>query len=1129
MPEVPLTVKYRNVIETPVGSVPSAASFSLTTSAVQDNTLGDTSTYVAGSHADYSTRSVLDILYDLGSVQDVRRAKATARLVCLPEDDDGGINFTDLIVYSSNDGTTWTLQEDTFLEEGTNDWGNADFNTLGATFPVSARYWLLRTYVGSAEIAASFSPQVSDFRLYADYEATDEYTYAEAPEPTPEPAAPDSVAEWQVIVRDANGARRRLPHRQITAASWGQTDQGGMDQFSLTVTAELGSLTVQQDDQVDVWVEGLRRYRGFVSEIAQAKGSPDQVVVSGYGLWQRIGAIVCDKSYYEPAGADISVVVGRIIRDFVLRNPEFSGLTTDLQEVGFTVYAVDATLKPLGDVLSDLMRQIDNRAVWGCDVDDQGRDRLFLRPLGSTSDPDLVGAVPSRRVTAADGAARTADSITRLTIQGGTPRFPNLLENASFEKLRFAASEESGDSILEDPGFENRSGWTLHDGASYKAGGLSEGNTNSGQDMVETDNSGEAFSQTEDNVAAIEEAADKGRYLAFGAHVRREEGITASTGWIRLYWRDSGGSESLGYTQIDVAPSSVQWEKYVDTIQVPSAAAGYRIRGECVSGKLLWDDILLYDASLLRQQNWELRSDDSGDGQVLSVDWAYDADTYDGGYCVRVKVEADDSEEDEVQLIPLSRVPILTRGNYRIGCRLKLPPGVTTHGKLLLTLKAYNPDNTDASDGEVYEIDADTLSDSAWTHVYFDHAFAYDAAYLDHVQTSPFGSTYTVYKSTRPASAQIALAFRGDADVLIDAFEVRDAAAEVEPYLRDGPYTVTFTTQDDVFSSEDFYEAENSLPPRWALESVEGITAYADALQFAREYFRTRAKVQQRPTVTLVGMVEMVPAPGQTVRLLGKNGPTLSGGDVQPIRRVLESIEAAGILTTNLQMEREQPTVEAIIRDLQRRNRRNSTVASGGSTSASGGSGGGREGAVVTTVPGSYSGVTELNGLTGDVDVASWDSSITVGTSGQEVRVKVADGGITSAKIGAAAVGISKIDASGTPSSSTFLRGDGAWASPPSGGGSNEGHYVYLNGSLEISGHEQYILQTTSGDISFAPSSGNAVVYSVKNLSGGNITIESGATTTMVGGNVTLAANGYARFVCVPDTTPGDYLAYRLV
>jgi len=58
------------------------------------------------------------------------------------------------------------------------------------------------------------------------------------------------------------------------------------------------------------------------------------------------------------------------------------------------------------------------------------------------------------------------------------------------------------------------------------------------------------------------------------------------------------------------------------------------------------------------------------------------------------------------------------------------------------------------------------------------------------------------------------------------------------------------------------------------------------------------------------------------------------------------------------------------------------------------------------------------------------DGALTADTTG---RAKMADNFVNAAKIDAAAVTIAKINATGTPSGTTFLRGDGAWADPSGG------------------------------------------------------------------------------------------------
>lgn len=76
------------------------------------------------------------------------------------------------------------------------------------------------------------------------------------------------------------------------------------------------------------------------------------------------------------------------------------------------------------------------------------------------------------------------------------------------------------------------------------------------------------------------------------------------------------------------------------------------------------------------------------------------------------------------------------------------------------------------------------------------------------------------------------------------------------------------------------------------------------------------------------------------------------------------------------------------------------------------------------------------DGSKGDITVGSSNSSWTI-NAGAVVTADLADSAVTTAKIANSAVTVAKISATGTPSATTYLRGDGSWATPSGGGGSS--------------------------------------------------------------------------------------------
>ncbi|MCY3785790.1 MAG: hypothetical protein OXG47_03575, partial [bacterium] len=88
--------------------------------------------------------------------------------------------------------------------------------------------------------------------------------------------------------------------------------------------------------------------------------------------------------------------------------------------------------------------------------------------------------------------------------------------------------------------------------------------------------------------------------------------------------------------------------------------------------------------------------------------------------------------------------------------------------------------------------------------------------------------------------------------------------------------------------------------------------------------------------------------------------------------------------------------------------------------------------------------------------------------AGAVTGAKIAGNAITNQKMADDAIGIAELSASGTPSEATFLRGDNAWAAPPSGPGSgtalSDDAVLDLAKSTRTSADRGKALGTSSGD-----------------------------------------------------------------
>lgn len=739
-----------------------------------------------------------------------------------------------------------------------------------------------------------------------------------------------------VTVFSSSGAPRFLPAGKVLDASWGSSSRGGMESITLPLAARFTELThLQAGDQVNVYTQAAPgdvaqlRCRAYVTERGRTKGGAGQpadgLTLSCLGLWSRLKEWPVDRLYSYPEGQDASRALSDVVRDFL--SDDWPNLAIELPALGLTLTALDASDKTLGQVFDDVARLVGVGSAYGCDVEPiTGKDRLYFRPADTA--PSLVVPVPGIGVVSYESQELTEGCATRLRILGGTPRFPNLVPNAGFESSRLASEGEALGNWLGDPGFEARSGWTMGSGASYKAGGLSEGPTLSGDDMVETDNAGEYFQRSINTDSRV----IVGHIVTFGGHVRREIGGTASTGWIRLYWKDSGGAESLGYTEIAVAPLSTAWERYETSISVPAGAVGWRFRAECVSGILLWDDMLLSDASLLRPVAW--RAEHNGSATLDA--YLTRENPYEGAYALRCVATASDSDSNDAR-IRSDFFTVLSGQNIRVKVRLRYLSGGTSP-KLFMELRAHEAGGTESSTTRT--IAAGALS-SAWS---------------THTWEIQFG-----FSGTNPA-CEICLAFRGSGTIEVDAIEIRDAASDsAEAYLAPGPYRAIITCSDafDAGTETDLHNAEDTSHLGgvfWATEQAESVTDYPTALAFARSYLRDRAVLLRRPPVTMAGLETPV-RPGGLVRLVGADGAVLASSD-QPIQRIRESW-SSNVLQTALEIGRERPTVESLLVELQKKTRRAGQLAAGGGSSSYAG------------VSGSTPGVTQVgSGITLPLAVA---------------------------------------------------------------------------------------------------------------------------------------------------------------
>ena len=133
---------------------------------------------------------------------------------------------------------------------------------------------------------------------------------------------------------------------------------------------------------------------------------------------------------------------------------------------------------------------------------------------------------------------------------------------------------------------------------------------------------------------------------------------------------------------------------------------------------------------------------------------------------------------------------------------------------------------------------------------------------------------------------------------------------------------------------------------------------------------------------------------------------------------------------------------------------------------------------------------TTINGSTGASQIQ--DDTVTT--------AKVDDSQITNALMADDAIGIAELSATGTASSSTFLRGDNAWAAPSGGG------VTYLGTMTTTSGTEQEIASLDLTDVNILLFVYNQVSHT--DGSSQRLTLGIGGNTLYGWGNTISAAQG---------------------
>jgi hypothetical protein len=460
---------------------------------------------------------------------------------------------------------------------------------------------------------------------------------------------------WQLraySLIDGAWKRKAFTFRAVKEARFVHRREGGMSQLDASLALPIGTpAPLYAGDRLSVWVREqlgwVEWWRGYVQISEHSTDRPDTLSVTAYGAMERFRGIYVSRQY-AAAAQDLSDLFSQVLIDYA--NPWYAeqGIPApipDVQKIGITVGETRQLEGSLLDVLTGLVRGIPG-VTWGVDIDEQGRERIYLRPR--PTDAEYVVAY-GHDVSTVQFGEDASEIVNALVIEGGTPLFPNLIANGSFEK-----PVNEGANLILNPSFEDVQAddpktarhWARisgdpaaigpDNGASDK--GLSPA---SGSRYMEFDNRKTGREEIQGDPVAVKPS---GRYTLRMAMAAQTSGVNIRPIVRVKMWR--ADASYIGYVDAGASftgPVNDQvWGTFDAGFTVdPQARTAAVVIGlpDGVGGKnrgIGVDDVQLFSADELSQESWHAQTNDTTEGlptSVATVKWA-EKDAALGAYCV---------------------------------------------------------------------------------------------------------------------------------------------------------------------------------------------------------------------------------------------------------------------------------------------------------------------------------------------------------------------------------------------------------------------------------------------------------------------------------------------------------------
>jgi hypothetical protein len=594
--------------------------------------------------------------------------------------------------------------------------------------------------------------------------------------------------DLRIKITSADGSIDRLvPQSKLFTPSWSIERYGGYGEFSLPTGLDYRTFTrVQQGDMVEVYFQGVRKYRGYVTERKRSNDNPRKLSLSAYGAAFWLRKVPVSKTYAFPAGAtDVSVAFAQFCNDFLLGNVGPGGIqlaySVQAETIGTTILNLDARYKSAGDVLDAIIGETGNLAVWGVDVDSEGYNRIYLRPFSDTTppnNPDFVIFAPGINVEASEGPETIADVVNAVIVQGGAAKFPQLLHNGNFE-LPVYQNDGAGNMVLnggfESGGFHVADDWTLANGASVESGknqSPARAVAFEGSRYLELDHVSENAVQNGTGTWAA------GHNYVFSCQMAKEVDQQSLSGHARLIIKDGTSAVVFDSGSVTMQPPGQDWEYFSIPFTFPTsgftAGSGtFQITFNLDSitafggqqGGLIIDAVELQDVSVVYQDGWEIQA--TGDAVINSVNWVCQ-ESYEGAYSLYVDGSTfADADARDVEIIPASgqvsnnyqntnKVKVQTGQSLRFAGWFKSPsfPSIHPNFPALLLIFDWLDSSSNFLSQSRNEIAAPGGQITQWT-------------YYELNATAPTNAVYCLPRAI----------LRSTGSILMDALSIRDSQA----------------------------------------------------------------------------------------------------------------------------------------------------------------------------------------------------------------------------------------------------------------------------------------------------------------------------------------------------------------